>query len=196
MLRRLAADQCTVGLHTALCHTTDDCCDLLRIVLATCNIVKEEQRLSAGTGNVIHTHRYGVNTDRIMLIQKKCQLHLRAAAIGTRKKHRLLHLFDLRQRKCARKASQSTEYFFTHCPLYMLFHKLHRTVTSFNVHSCLFVIHFLLLNKPYIRLPVILRPSAPPAPSAPARKPSPDPAAQGRMSPESLLQGYRHSHRH
>ena len=145
MLCCLAADQRRLRLYTALCHTAYDRCDLLRIVLATCNIIKEEQRLPSGTGNVVHTHRYGVNTDRIMLIQKKCQLHLRAAAIGTGKKHRLLHLFDLRQRKCARKASQSTKYFFTHCPLYMLFHKLHRTVTSFNVHSCLFVIHFLLL---------------------------------------------------
>ena len=60
-----------VRLYAALCHTTYDCCDLLRIVLATCNIIKEEQRLPACTGNVVHTHRYGVNTDGIMLIHEE-----------------------------------------------------------------------------------------------------------------------------
>ena len=41
---------------TALCHTFYDRRDLLRIVLATGNIVKEKQRLAACTCNIVHAH--------------------------------------------------------------------------------------------------------------------------------------------
>ena len=42
MLRSLTADQSSFGLETAVCNTLDDIRDLLRIVLAACNIVQEE----------------------------------------------------------------------------------------------------------------------------------------------------------
>ena len=69
MFCRLTADQRTACLLATLRHTGHDRRNLLRIVLATGNIVKEKQRLAAGTCNIVHTHGNTVNTDRVMLVQ-------------------------------------------------------------------------------------------------------------------------------
>ena len=69
MFCRLTADQRTACLLAALRHTGHDRRNLLRIVLATGNIVKEKQRFAAGTCNIVHAHGNTVNTDRVMLVQ-------------------------------------------------------------------------------------------------------------------------------
>ena len=45
MLCSLTTDECGTGLNTALSHTGNDLCNLLGIVLAASNIVKEKQNL-------------------------------------------------------------------------------------------------------------------------------------------------------
>ena len=83
MLRCLTADQCCTGLLAPFSNTADDCGNLLRIVLAACNIIKEEKRFTAGTSHIIHTHSHCINTDRVMFVHKESQFHLCAAAICT-----------------------------------------------------------------------------------------------------------------
>ena len=70
MLRCLAADQRTVRLYAALSHTGNDRCDLLRIVLAACNIIQEKQRFTARTCNIVDTHRNSIDSDCIMLVHE------------------------------------------------------------------------------------------------------------------------------
>ena len=47
------------------------------------------------------------------------------ASVCSGKQYRLFHLFDLCKRKRTGKSTQSTEYFRTHCFLYVFFHKFH-----------------------------------------------------------------------
>ena len=136
MLRRLAADQRCLRLHTSFCHTAHDRGDLLRKVPAAGNIIQEEQRLPAGTHHIVHTHGHTVDSHRVMLIHQKRQLDLRSHAIRTGQQHRMLHLLDLIQTKGARKSAQSAQHFRTHRFFHMLLQQLHRLITGLNINPC------------------------------------------------------------
>ena len=81
MLCRLSTDQCCIRLLTSLCHTFHDGCDLLRIILSACNIIQEEQWLTACTCNIVHAHGNRINTDRIMLVHHHCKLYLGSTTV-------------------------------------------------------------------------------------------------------------------
>ena len=83
-----------------------------------------------------------------MLIQNKSQLKLGAHAVRTRQKLGLFHIFKALHGKCPGKASDAAQHLRTQSLLYILFHQLHRLIARFNVHSSLFVIHFL---TPFLR---------------------------------------------
>ena len=94
MLCSFTTDQSSSGLFTALCHTTYDSCDLLRIILAAGNIVKEEQRFTACTCHIVHTHGNRINTDGIMFIQKKCKLYFGSTSVGSGQQYRIFHILN------------------------------------------------------------------------------------------------------
>ena len=94
MLSGLAADQCTTCLLTTFRNTLYDLSDLFGIVLSTCDIIQEKQRLAACTCHVVHAHCNAVDADRVMLVEKKRQLDLRSNAVRTGQKHRMLHVHD------------------------------------------------------------------------------------------------------
>ena len=125
MLCCLSANQSSLRLKTALCHTFYNRSNLFGIILSAGNIIQEKQRLAACTCNIVDAHRYSVNTNGVMLIHNNSQLHLGSAAVCSGEKHRLLHLFDLCQGKCSGKTAQASQNFLTHGLFYMLLHQLH-----------------------------------------------------------------------
>ena len=135
MLRRLTADQRALGLDAALCHAGHDLRDLFRIILSAGDVVQEKQRLSARTGHIVHAHGHSIDADGIMLVHKESQLHLCPAAVSSRKQDRILHVLDLRHGERAGKTADAPQDFRTHCPLHMLFHQFHGSVSGFNIHT-------------------------------------------------------------
>ena len=107
MLCGLTADQCRIGLQTAFCNAFYDRSYLLRIVLSACDVVEEEQRFSAGTCDIIHTHGNGINADGVVFIKNHGELHLGSASVCTGKQHRLFHFFDFCQGKSAGKTAKA-----------------------------------------------------------------------------------------
>ena len=107
MLCGLTADQCRIGLQTAFCNAFYDRSDLLRIVLSACDVVEEEQRFSAGTCDIVHTHGNGINADGVVFIKNHGELHLGSASVCTGKQHRLFHFFDFCQGKSAGKTAKA-----------------------------------------------------------------------------------------
>ena len=143
MLRCLSADQSCACLQAAFCHTFDNICDLLRLILPTCNIIQEEERLSSCARNIINAHRNRIDPDRIMLFHDHCQFHFSAASVCTGQKDRLLHLLNLSKGKRSGKSAEPAEHFRTHRLFHMLFHQFHRSVTGLDINACFLIIHSL-----------------------------------------------------
>ena len=84
MLCGLTAYQRSACHLTAHSNALYDLCDLLRIVLAACNIIQEKQGFSACAGNVVHAHGNCVNAYGIMFVQDEGQFDLSAYTVGSR----------------------------------------------------------------------------------------------------------------
>ena len=71
MLCCLTTDKCTFRLSATFCNTTNDSSNLFWIILAACNVIKEEEWLSTSTYNIVNTHSNCINTDSIMLVHNE-----------------------------------------------------------------------------------------------------------------------------
>ncbi len=121
----LAAKKRRVRLHAAFRNALYDCSDLLREVPAAGDVVQEKQRVAACTCDIVHAHGDAVDADRVVAIQEKCQLDLRADAVGAGEQDRILHILDLCQRECTGEAADAAEDLLPHRSLHVLLHELH-----------------------------------------------------------------------
>ena len=99
-LSSLTTDQRCIRLETAISHTFYDGSDLLRIVFAAGNVIQEEQRFSACTGNVVYTHSHTVNTNGIMFVHDESQFQFGTYSVGSGYQGRMLHIFKFIHGKC------------------------------------------------------------------------------------------------
>ena len=72
--------------------------------MAHSHIIKEEKRLSPLCKHVIDTHGYGIDSDGIMLVHRKCYLELGPDSVRTADKDRF---FDIEGRKVEHSAERS-----------------------------------------------------------------------------------------
>ena len=137
-LSGLAADQCAACLTAAVCDTLYQLSDALRIVLADCNVVEEEQRLCAAACDVVDTHSDTVNTNRVMLVHQERQLQLGADAIGAGDQNRVLHSL-YRRFKHAAEAADRTEYARNISAFDKRLHLFDSFITCGNIYTCCLV---------------------------------------------------------
>ena len=134
MLGGLAANQGSTGLDTALCHTGNNLGNLLRIILAAGNVIKEKQGLCTDTDNVVDTHGDGVDADGIVLIHKNGKLDLGAAAVCTGNQNRLFHTGN-GQAEAAAKAAHIVQTTLVSGAGNVLLHQLNGPVAGGDIHT-------------------------------------------------------------
>src|SRR5262245_4993936 len=89
MLGGLTPDQCTPRLTTPCSNSPHNHLGDIDIKLAADKVVQEEKRLGALSDNIIHTHRYKIDADGIVLLHHERHFELGPDAIGGRNKHRM-----------------------------------------------------------------------------------------------------------
>ena len=141
-LRRLPADQGGSRLSAAVRHALYDRSDLLRIIFPAGDVIQEKQRFSARAGNVVDAHRHAVDPHGIMPVHQERQLQLRSHAVRSGNQGGLFHIFKALHGKGSRKTTQPSQDLGTHGLLHVLLHQLNRSVTGFNIHSGILIIHF------------------------------------------------------
>ena len=130
----LAADQRAACLTAALCDTGNHLCDLLRVVLADCNIVEEEQRLCTAAGDIVYAHGNAVDANGVVLVHQERQLELGADAIRTGNEDRILHAIEIRTEQAA-EAAERTHNALGKGAFYHRLHQLDRFVACGNVNA-------------------------------------------------------------
>ena len=86
-------DQRAASLLATESHAFDHVRGCRHIEFAASEIIEEEQRLGTLHQNVVDAHRNQIDTNRVMLIQMKCQFQLGTNAVGTRDQHRFFEFF-------------------------------------------------------------------------------------------------------
>ena len=129
-----AADQRAACLTAALCDTGNHLCDLLRVVLADCNIVEEEQRLCTAAGDIVYAHGNAVDANGVVLVHQERQLELGADAIRTGNEDRILHAIEIRAEQAA-EAAERTHNALGKGAFYHRLHQLDRFVACGNVNA-------------------------------------------------------------
>ena len=135
VLGGLAAHQRAIGLHAALGHALDDLSDLFRDVAAAGDVIQEDQRLCTSADDIVDAHGHAVDADGVVLVQDHGDLQLGAHAVGAGDQHRVLVARAV-QLKQAAKTAQTTDAVLVHGAGNVLFHQLHRAVTSGDIHTC------------------------------------------------------------
>ena len=121
MLCCLSTDQCCTRLYTALCHTAYDLSDLLRIVLAACDVIQEKQRFCACTCNVIYTHGNCIDSYRIMFVHNHGKFYLGSTSVCTGYQCRFLHVLKCAHAKSSGKSADSSQHLRSHgfCDMFL-----------------------------------------------------------------------------
>src|SRR5215510_8968777 len=89
MLGGLTPDQCTSRLTTPCSNSPHNHLGDIDIKLAADKVVQEEKRLGALSDDIIHTHRYKIDADAIVLLHHERHFELGPDAIGGRNQHRM-----------------------------------------------------------------------------------------------------------
>src|SRR5262249_17377950 len=89
MLSGFAPDQHTARLTTPGSNSSHNHLGDIDIKLATDKVIQDEKRLSALRDNIIHTHRYKIDADAIVLLHHERHFELGPDAIGGRNQHRM-----------------------------------------------------------------------------------------------------------
>src|SRR5215510_515203 len=89
MLSGLTPDQCTPRLTTPRNNSPHNRLGDIDIKLAADKVVQEEKRLGAMSDDIIHTHRYKIDADAIVLLHHERHFELGPDAIGGRNQHRM-----------------------------------------------------------------------------------------------------------
>ncbi len=98
-LRGLAADERAAGRLAAQRDALDHVRRHRLVELAAGEIVEEEERLRALDEHVVDAHRDEIDADRVVPVQRECELELGAHAVGARYEHRMAVLLrDLHER--------------------------------------------------------------------------------------------------
>ena len=92
VLGHLATHEGAAREFAAIGHTLHDLCHVLGLDLTDCHVVEEEQRLGAGSENVVYAHGNKVLAHRLVTVEQLCQHELGAHAIGARNKNRVFHV--------------------------------------------------------------------------------------------------------
>src|SRR5262249_45416142 len=89
MLSGLTPDQCTPRLTTPCNNSPHNHLGDIDLKLATDKVVQEEKRSGALSDDIIHTHRYKIDADAIVLLHHERHFELGPDAIGGRNQHRM-----------------------------------------------------------------------------------------------------------
>src|SRR5215475_8565227 len=89
MLSGLTPGQCTPRLTTSRSNSPHNHLGDIDIKLAADKVVQEEQRSGALSDDIIHTHRYKIDADAIVLLHHERHFELGPNAIGGRNQHRM-----------------------------------------------------------------------------------------------------------
>ena len=104
MLSSLAADQLTSGLNATFRNARNDLGDLLGVILAAGDIVKEQKRLRAAADDVVDAHGNAVDTDGVMLVHHHGKFELGADAVRTGDENRMLDPGQVKSKHSAEAA--------------------------------------------------------------------------------------------
>ena len=72
-----------MGHDAAIADARDDRGDLFWVVLATGDVVKEEERFGAAANDIVDAHGDAVDADGVMLVHEESDLEFGANAIGS-----------------------------------------------------------------------------------------------------------------
>ncbi|MNC45344.1 hypothetical protein D3C75_942990 [compost metagenome] len=137
-LSRLAADQRAACLMTAFGNPGNNRFNLFGHNLVAGQIIEEEQRLCTLHYNIVHTHGYRIDANRVVAVCRESDFELSAHTIGSRDEHRLFILVFVESEECTEPA-ELCHHFRTECTLHMLLHAFYRFIASRNIHSGVFI---------------------------------------------------------
>ena len=103
-LRGLAADERAAGFRAGFGEALDELLEDARLQPLGADVIEEKERPRADDGDVVDAMIHEVLADRVVAIERKGELQLRADAIDAGDEHRLLHSFEIRAEEAAETA--------------------------------------------------------------------------------------------
>ena len=72
MFGHLPANERTARHLAAICNTRNDLCYRFALKLPYCDVIKEEERFSTRSQDIVHAHGNQIDADRIVIVRKLC----------------------------------------------------------------------------------------------------------------------------